>query len=185
MDEIQKYETPADAINMAIAKGADLDKLEKLLELQQKWESNEARKAYNLAMSEWKACAPEILKDRKVKYATQKGGTSYSHATLGNVATTINKSMGPYGLNAAWKTIQTNGDVTVTCTVTHQAGHSESTSLTDEKQLSQIVDLINATEADESKFLKYIGAEKLEEIPKDRFKKAVAALNQKKGKKNG
>ena len=49
-----------------------------------------------------------------------------------------------------------------------------------EKQLSQIIDMINAKEADETKFLKYIGVESLEKIPADKFNAAMTALKSKK-----
>lgn len=38
--------TPADMIRMAVSGGADLEKMEKLLALQERWEANEARKAF-------------------------------------------------------------------------------------------------------------------------------------------
>ena len=42
-----KRGTPAFVISQAISSGADLDKLEKLLALQERWEANEAKKAYH------------------------------------------------------------------------------------------------------------------------------------------
>ena len=47
--EVQVVEerTPATLIEEAVAKGANLEDLGKLLELQLKWEENESRKAYN------------------------------------------------------------------------------------------------------------------------------------------
>ena len=56
---------PASLINVAIEKGADLEKLEKLLLLKEKYEANEARKAYNRAMSDFKLSPPKIEKDQK------------------------------------------------------------------------------------------------------------------------
>jgi hypothetical protein len=108
----------------------DLDKLAKLLELQERWEANEARKAYHEAMARFKANPPGIEKDRTVSYAVQgKGTTTYRHASLANVTNQINKALSEHGLSAAWRTDQSNGTIKVTCTVTHVNGHSESTSL--------------------------------------------------------
>ena len=125
---------PATLIEMALSRGADeksLEKLEKVLELQERWEANEAKKAYHEAMANFKANPPDIEKDKKVSYAVQgKGTTAYNHASLANVTNKINRALSEHGLSAAWVTSQLNGGITVTCTITHKFGHSESTSLT-------------------------------------------------------
>lgn len=117
---------PAEVITKAIEKGANLDSLEKLLTLQERWEANEARKAYHQAMSEFKANPPKIDKDRKVAYKEVR----YSHASLANVCEKINSALSEHELSASWTEKQDNGTVTVTCKITHSKGHSEETSLT-------------------------------------------------------
>ena len=121
--------SPAHIMSIALANGQDLDKLEKLLELQIRYEENEAKKAYHKAMAAFKANPPDIEKDKFVSFATSKGQTSYKHATLANVTSKINKALSQFGLSASWKTRQENGSVHVTCTITHEMGHSESTTL--------------------------------------------------------
>ena len=118
--------TPAMLLSMAIDQGADLDRLEKLMLLQERWESTNARKAYSQAMAGFKANPPEIEKDRKVAF----GNTKYSHATLGNVTDKINSALSQHGLSAGWTTKQEGKSVTVTCRITHVLGHYEETSLT-------------------------------------------------------
>jgi len=120
---------PSQMIELAVSKGADLDKLEKLLSLQERWEKNEALKAYNKAMAEFKAKPPKINKDKKVSFATSTGRTQYNHASLYNVTAMINSELSKYGLSASWTTKQ-NGAVSVTCKITHVKGHSEETTLT-------------------------------------------------------
>ena len=116
-------------LDLAISQGAPLEQLEKWMELKERYEKNEAKKAYHKAMAAFKANPPEILKDRHVKFSTSKGQTEYRHASLGNVVTQISKGLGQHGLSSAWKTSQAEGQVTVTCTVTHELGYSDSTSL--------------------------------------------------------
>lgn len=128
---VQRQETtPAMLLNIAIDKGADLEKLEKLMELQLKWEANQARKAYTEAMAAFKANPPEIEKDKHVKFTTMKGVTEYNHATLANVTDKINASLSSHGLHASWTTAQVEKAITVTCRITHILGHYEETSLT-------------------------------------------------------
>jgi len=141
VQEDQKYLTetktyqilsPFDAMQAAIYANVDLTKIEKMIELQGLWSAIEAKKAYTLAMAEFKKNPPEIVKDRDVGFTSQKTGgkTSYSHATLGNVTNKINSSLSEYGLSAGWIIEQKESAITVTCRITHKLGHSESTSLT-------------------------------------------------------
>jgi len=124
----QTSNSPAEMIRMAVAGNANLDQLEKLLNLQEKWEGTEAKKAYNKAMSDFKANPPKINKDKKVGYKTTAGNVGYSHASLYNVTNKINSDLSKYGLSASWTTKQ-NGMIVVTCRITHVKGHSEETTL--------------------------------------------------------
>lgn len=137
-------QTPSAMIELAITRGADLEKLEKLMELQEKWDKNEAKKSYVEAMAKFKAEPPKIEKDKRVQYSTTKGPTDYNHASLANVTEKINKALSIQGLSAAWSTSQSNGNITVTCTITHKAGHSESTSLIASPDLSGSKNAIQA-----------------------------------------
>src|SRR5690349_11890000 len=77
--------TPMALLQIAMNQNADLDRLEKLMELQFKWDANEAKKAFVAAMNAFKANAPEILKNKHVAF----GQTNYDHATLDQVCEKI------------------------------------------------------------------------------------------------
>lgn len=115
---------PSDLIRLAIEKGANLEQVEKLLAIKERCEAYDAKKAYHVAMSEFKKNPPTIDKDKTVAY----GNTKYNHATLGNVTAKISAELSKYGLSASWSTHQ-NGSVSVTCRITHVKGHSEETTL--------------------------------------------------------
>lgn len=122
--------TPYELLATAVQQGADLDKIEKLMALQERWEANEARKAFVAAMSAFKANPPEIVKDKHVSFTTGKGTTEYDHATIGNVVEAVTRGLGAHGLSHRWTFDQLEGGrVKVTCVLTHVLGHSESTSL--------------------------------------------------------
>ena len=121
--------SPIEMLMSAVDKGFNLDNLDRMLELQAKWEAQEARKAYHEAMAAFKADPPKIEKDRHVSYSTSKGKTEYSHASLANICEKVAASLSKHGLSAAWVTNQQERTITVTCTITHRMGHSESTSL--------------------------------------------------------
>jgi hypothetical protein len=137
-----KDNSPMAALQMA--GDIPIEKLEKMLELQERWEANEAKKAYHQAMAAFKAKPPVIVKDKHVRFATKAGVTEYNHASLGKVTSTINSALSEHGLTAAWKTDQVDGQIKVTCTITHELGYSESTSLSSGSETSGTKNSIQA-----------------------------------------
>jgi hypothetical protein len=125
----QQANSPFAMVLAGKAQGMTVEELDKFMDLQIKWEENQARKAYFDAMASFKEEPIAILKDRHVKYTTQKGVTEYDHASLGNVTQQISAALGKYGLSAAWKTAQNAARVTVTCRISHELGYGVETSL--------------------------------------------------------
>lgn len=123
--------TPADLVRYALDSGADLDRLEKLMALQTLWEEREAKKAFVADMAEFKRNPPEIHKDKHVDYELKTGGrTQYDHATIGNVVEQIVHGLASHGFSHRWVPARLqNGNMQVTCVVTHKLGHSEETTL--------------------------------------------------------
>ena len=121
--------TPGALLQLAVEQGADLDKLERLMALQERWEATEARKAYTRAMADFKLAAPRIAKDKTVGYKNRDGTlTGYTHATLGNVTATILGALAKHGFSHRWDVAQPGGgQVVVRCVLTHSQGHSETT----------------------------------------------------------
>lgn len=122
--------TPMQMLQAALDQGADLAKLEQLMALQERWEANEARKAYVVAMARFKQNPPEILKRKRVRFESQKGTTDYMHATLADVCAAAIKGLADVGISHRWDVEQQNDRITVHCVLTHEQGHSERTTLT-------------------------------------------------------
>lgn len=110
--------TPMDLIQMAVSGNADLDKLEKLLELKREWEADEAKKAFVAAMAAFKREPILITKDRDNKQYQSK------YTSLGNLVNTVTPFMSKHGLSADWEIDQSKG-IKVTCVITHSMGHSK------------------------------------------------------------
>jgi len=110
----------------AAESGADLDRLEKLMDLHNRWETNEARKAFEEAMSEFRKESMVIL---KTKYVDIAGGAKFWHAQLADACDAIIPNMSKYGLRHRWKTEQENNKIRVTCVISHKLGYSEPTVL--------------------------------------------------------
>lgn len=124
----KEQNSPANIMRIALTHGQDLEKIEKMLELQIKWEENEAKKAYHKAMATFKADPPKVWRDLQVKYTANNKVTEWSHADLGVAGEAIGKGLGDNQLNHTWRTEQLeDNQIKVTCIITHELGHSEST----------------------------------------------------------
>ena len=124
--------TPGQLVGQLMQQGGSMDLLamERLMGLQERWDANEAKKAYHAAMAAFKQNPPTILKDKHVEFTTSKGTTAYDHATIGNVVKQIVAALAEHDLSHSWSTEQLDGgQVAVTCTITHKAVHSESVTL--------------------------------------------------------
>ena len=119
--------TPYDMIKIAVEKGTDLAQLSKLMDMKDRWEANEARKAYNEAFTAFKAEAVEILKTIAVTDGPLKGK---KYADLFAAIDVITPALSKHGLSHSWKPTKDERDwLEVTCTIRHVLGHTESVAL--------------------------------------------------------
>ena len=114
--------TPTQLIQVAVQQGHDLEKIEKLMDLERRWKADQAREAYYLALTEFKKQELTVTKD---KHNLQYGSM---YTSIGNLVNTVSAVMAPFGLNANWEIDQEN-IITVTCILTHTLGHSERVSM--------------------------------------------------------
>ncbi len=122
--------TPMDMIDRALVNGATPETLERLLSLQERWEANQARKAFDEAMAAAKAEIPVISKNRVVDFTSAKGRTHYRHEDLAEVARTVNPILGKHGLSYRFRTTSNASEpVSVTCIVSHRLGYFEENTL--------------------------------------------------------
>lgn len=122
--------TPMDMLGRAVSAGADIDVLEKLMALQERYESSQARKAFDNALASAKSEIPVIFKNRTVDFTSQKGRTHYKHEDLAEIARTVTPILAKHGLSYRFRTTSApNEPVTVTCIVSHRDGHFEENTL--------------------------------------------------------
>lgn len=119
--------TPVDLLRIAVESGADLDRLEKLMALQERWERAEAVKAYNAAFAEFKAEAVRIIRDKQINAGPLNGK---KYASLSGVIDAITPALTAHGLAASWKLTKDEPNwLEVTCTLKHVGGHAEAVSM--------------------------------------------------------
>lgn len=112
--------TPMDMLNRAVASGASIDTLEKLMALQERWEKNQARKQFDAAVSEAKAEIPPIVRNAS-------GHNSKKYADFAAIAKVVDPILAKHRLAYRFRTTQ-DDRITVTC-ILFGLGHSEETTL--------------------------------------------------------
>lgn len=130
--------TPMALLSQAVANG-NIELAEKLMGLQERWEANQARKAFDNAMAIAKSNMPVILKEQE---KTGAGGT-YKYEDLAGIARAIDPILAAQGLSYRFRT-ESNGIVKVTCIISHRDGHSEENSLSSQPDTSGSKNAIQA-----------------------------------------
>lgn len=122
--------TPAGMLATALARGASLEQLQMLVDLQKQMKADEAVEAYNEDFARFKAEAVEILKRKRVRFENSKGGiTDYKHAELSDVVEAVGPALSRHGFSWSWTPKQSKDWIDVTCTLKHRRGHSESVTM--------------------------------------------------------
>lgn len=114
--------TPQDLLRIAVEGNADLDKLERLMDLQERWEANQARKVFFDALSKFQASCPDIQK--------LDAAHNSKYAKLPRIVKAITPIMKDCGLSYRFEMEDAEQSIRVTCIITHKDGHSENTSMT-------------------------------------------------------
>jgi len=121
--------TPMQILAMAVQRGVDPDTLGKMMALQERWEANQARKAFEAAVSEAKAEIKPIVKRQEVDFTSQKGRTHYKYEGLSDIAAEVDPILAKYGLSYRHRSKQDGKRLSITCVLSHRDGHSEETTL--------------------------------------------------------
>jgi hypothetical protein len=115
-------------MEVAISSGANIESLEKLLDLQERWEASGARKSFFSALSKFQTALPVIGKNGLASFDHRNGGgnTSYSYARLEDIAAAIKPLLKKNGLSYRYEQRSEQGGlIVVSCIVTHLDGHAE------------------------------------------------------------
>jgi len=114
--------TPDNLLSIAVEKGADIDKLEKLMDLKERNDAAMAKKDFDAAMSGFQADLLPIVKTKQAHNS--------KYADIDDIAKSIRPLAEKFGLSYRFEQKQENANITVTCIVSHLSGHSESAEFT-------------------------------------------------------
>lgn len=128
MSEIARIEpngahavTPMEMLDRALSSGASADTLEKLMNLQERWQNREAKAAYDADMAKMQGDLPVIEKTR--------AGHGWKYADWGDIKKQINPVLQRYGFAITHRIDARDKDIVVTAICSHRDGHREETSL--------------------------------------------------------
>jgi len=118
-------------MELALTSGS-MESLEKLMELQERWEAGQARKSFYQALPRFQSKLPIITKNGLASFPHKNGNgyTEYSYAKLEDIAKAIKPLLEEF--NISYRFEQHTGDkmlITITCIVTHSDGHEERTEM--------------------------------------------------------
>ncbi len=113
--------TPMDMLDRAITSGASIEVLQRLMDLQERWDRNQARRAFDDAVASAKAEIKPVVRN-----AT--GHNSKRYADFAALALAVDPIISKFGLSYRFRTAQSD-KIAVTCILSHKAGHYEETTL--------------------------------------------------------
>ncbi|MDE2099575.1 MAG: ERF family protein [Patescibacteria group bacterium] len=215
-------QTPMDLLKQAVANG-NLELAEKMMGLQERWEANQARKAFDAAVADAKAEIKPITR-------TTTGHNSKKYADFAAIARAVDPIISKHGLSYRFRSKQ-DERINVTCVLSHKLGHCEETTLSGppdktgnkndiqaigstltylqryslmqalglaasndddavsadigekvtEKQAADLVDMLEAKNADRAKFLRWVqkaspAVQTIDDIPAAYYDSCVAAI---------
>lgn len=105
-------------IQAATDPNVDVDKMERLLGIAERWKSQEARAAYARALARMQPHLPEVRK-------RGDAGGRYKYALWEDIQDSLRPVLADHGFSLSFRT----DNNTVTAVLMHEDGHSESTSL--------------------------------------------------------
>lgn len=141
MSQVQKIDNPstavapvdmADSLLSVIERAArdpsvDIDKMERLIEMQERVQARHAKIAYADALAELQPRLPVISERGKILNRNQEVQSTYAYWEDVNEA--IRPILHDHGFSLSFKTGRAAQDITVTGILTHRLGHSEETTI--------------------------------------------------------
>ena len=114
-------------IDIVTRKDVDPDRLEKLLNLQFKYEDRQSEKAYNSAISFFQGECPIITKKKKVDFKSKSGNTTkYDYAPLDEIVHVVKPILAKYELSYSFNIDpMVDNYHKLIVTISHSEGHSK------------------------------------------------------------
>lgn len=106
----------------------DIDKMERLLEMQERVIARQAKEAFAVALSELQPQLPVITERGKIRNKNDQVQSTY--AFWEDVNEEIRPLLAEHGFSLSFRTGRDGAEITVTGVLTHRQGHGEETTIT-------------------------------------------------------
>lgn len=134
---LQQYQAGGGAMLMRIIESTaarpdmDVAKIHSLIDVYERWEAREAKKAFDAALADFVGEAVVIIKRKKVDFTSSRTNTRthYKHAELVDVIEAAGPALAKHGFSWSWIPKQSREWVEITCVLKHRLGHSDSVTL--------------------------------------------------------
>ena len=121
--------SPHSLISQALAQGSGIETLERLMDLQERYDKAQAKKSFLEAMSNFQSAIPELKKKKTVNYPSKAGGSvKYNYAPLSSIIKEIQPHLKDFGLSYRWE-FEENELIKCQCILSHIDGHSETSTM--------------------------------------------------------
>jgi hypothetical protein len=112
---------------LALQSGMAPEEIQKFMDLQDRYNSTQAKKAYDEAFAAFKDEGVKIIKAKEITAGPLQGR---KYAELHDVVKAVTPALSKYGLSSSWKLTRDEPDwIEVTCYLRHVGGHQESVSM--------------------------------------------------------
>ncbi|MDE2218674.1 MAG: ERF family protein, partial [Patescibacteria group bacterium] len=118
--------TPLNLMEKALTLNVSPEVLEKMMNLQDRWEAKQAKKEFDEAMATLQGELPIIVKSKNGG-ETNSGKVAYKYAPLDVIVEQTRKSIRRNGFSYLIKTEVVDEKIKIICVVKHKLGHSEQT----------------------------------------------------------
>lgn len=118
---IRQAVTPMEMLAQAIDKGQSAELITKLMDLSERWQATQARRAFDQAISLAKKAMPIVAHNAE-------GHNKKTYANFAAIAEAIAPALAEHGLSYRFRTKQ-DDRISVTCVISHCDGHSEENTL--------------------------------------------------------
>jgi hypothetical protein len=122
IEQLPAVSTPMQMLQLAVDRGATIDVLAKLMDLQERVDATQARREFDAAFAAVKAKVGTIKK-------TGVGHNRMPYADLADIAQALDPVIAEQGLSYRFRSQRVGNELVMTCIVCHRAGHFEENSL--------------------------------------------------------
>jgi hypothetical protein len=102
-----------------------MERVNQAFDFYERMEKRNAKIAFDEALATARAKIKPIERSRAVSF----GNTAYKHETLADISNAVDAILAEHGLNYRFRTVAGDKSITVTCILSHSAGHAEENSL--------------------------------------------------------